>query len=170
VKLATRLIVEEALEGEAADALQQNERLIAEIAGDLARAEAKSRRTDKSAQFFKEFMYRARRSWSRRRRVVGKAEFTKDEANPRFVVTSLTRAECTQVPLREAVLRARRYGESDQGVPTGSVCRSHLDRHDAGKPAAPMVGIARLHSARCRTPDRAASHGIFQRELRHNPS
>jgi hypothetical protein len=64
--------------------LQQNERLIAEIAGELARAEVKSRRTDKPARFFKEFMYRTRHSWSRRRRVVGKAEFTKDEPNPRF--------------------------------------------------------------------------------------
>ena len=75
-----------------------------------------------------------------------------------------------EIPLREALLRTRRYGEPDQGVPTGSLCRSHLDRHDAGKPAAPMVGIARLHSALRRAPDRAASYGILQRELRHNPS
>src|ERR1700694_3959927 len=36
---------------------------------------------------------RPRSSWSRQRRVVAKAEWTKDEDNPRFVVTSLTRAE-----------------------------------------------------------------------------
>ena len=71
--------------------LPQNDRLIAEIAGELARAEVKSRRTDKPARFFKEFMYRTRRSWSRRRRVVGKAEFTKSEANPCFVVTCAAR-------------------------------------------------------------------------------
>ena len=35
-----------------------------------------------------------RSSWSRQRRAVAKAEWTKDEANPRFVATSLTRAEC----------------------------------------------------------------------------
>src|ERR1700726_1840896 len=87
--------------------LQQNERLIAEIAGELARAEGKSRRTDKPARFFKEFMYRTRRSWSRRRRVVGKAEFTKDEANPRFVVTSLTRTECKPKYLYEKLYCAR---------------------------------------------------------------
>src|SRR5437870_4523299 len=62
--------------------LQKNDRLIAEIAGELARAEVKSRRTEKPARFFKEFMYRTRRSWSRRRRVIGKAEVTKSEANP----------------------------------------------------------------------------------------
>ena len=34
-----------------------------------------------------------RSSWSRPRRVVAKAEWTRDEANPRFIVTSLSRAE-----------------------------------------------------------------------------
>src|ERR1700719_864750 len=87
--------------------LQQNKRLIAAIAGELARAEVKSRRTDKQARFFKEFIYRTRRSWSRRRRVVGKAEFTKDEANPRFVVTSLTRTECKPKYLYEKLYCAR---------------------------------------------------------------
>jgi hypothetical protein len=53
--------------------------LVAEVAGELARAEVKSRRTDKSARSFKDFMYRTRRSWSCRRRVIGKAEFTEDE-------------------------------------------------------------------------------------------
>src|SRR5437016_7327035 len=57
--------------------LQKNDRLIAEIAGELARAEAKSRRTGKPARSFKSFMWATvRGSWSRRRRVVGKAEFT----------------------------------------------------------------------------------------------
>jgi len=87
--------------------LPQNGRLIAEIAGELARAETKSRRTGKPARLFKEFMYRTRRSWSRRRRVVGKAEFTKDEANPRFVVTSLKRAECKPKYLYEKLYCAR---------------------------------------------------------------
>jgi Transposase DDE domain group 1 len=87
--------------------LQQNKRLIAAIAGVLTRGEAKSRQTGKPARFFKEFTYRTRRSWSRRRRVVGKAEFTKDEANPRFVVTSLTRADCKPKYLYEKVYCAR---------------------------------------------------------------
>ena len=87
--------------------LQQNERLVAEVAGELARAEVRSRRAGKPARSFKEFMYRTRRSWSRRRRVIGKAEFTKDEANPRFVVTSLTRAECKPKYLYEKLYCAR---------------------------------------------------------------
>src|SRR5437763_7593612 len=94
--------------------LQQNKRLVAEVAGELARAEAKSRRTEKPARFFKEFMYRTRRSWSRRRRVIGKAEFTKSEANPRFVVTSLTRAECKPKHLYEKLYCAR--GEMENRI------------------------------------------------------
>jgi Transposase DDE domain group 1 len=87
--------------------LQQNERLNAEIAGELAQAEARSRRTGKPARSFKDFRWSTRRSWSRERRVVGKAEFTKDEANPRFVVTSLTRAECKPKYLYEKLYCAR---------------------------------------------------------------
>lgn len=40
---------------------------------------------------FKEFTYRTLESWSRERRVIGKAEFTAQGANPRFVVTNLPR-------------------------------------------------------------------------------
>jgi Transposase DDE domain group 1 len=87
--------------------LQKNDRLIAEIASVLARAAAKSRRTGKPARYFKEFRWTTRRSWSRERRVVAKAEFTKDEANPRFVVTSLTRAECKPKYLYEKLYCAR---------------------------------------------------------------
>jgi hypothetical protein len=36
---------------------------------------------------FKSFMWMTRRTWSRQRRIVAKAEWTHGEANPRFVVT-----------------------------------------------------------------------------------
>ena len=63
--------------------------------------------TGKPARRFKDFRWTTRTSWSRRRRVVAKAEWTKDEANPRFVVTSLTRAECKARYLYEKVYCAR---------------------------------------------------------------
>jgi hypothetical protein len=87
--------------------LQKNDRLVAEIASEIAQAEAKSRRTGKPARYFKDFRWTTRRSWSRERRVVGKAEFTMDEANPRFVVTSLKRAECKPKYLYEKLYCAR---------------------------------------------------------------
>src|SRR5215216_3254303 len=94
--------------------LQQNERLVDEIKFELHRAEMKSRRSGKPARYFKEFKYRTRRSWSRERRVVGKAEVTGGEANPRFVVTSLTRAECGPKYLYERVYCAR--GEMENRI------------------------------------------------------
>jgi hypothetical protein len=87
--------------------LAKNDRLIAEIESELAHAEAKSRRTGKPARYFKDFRWTTRRSWSRERRVVAKAEFTKGEANPRFVVTSLKRAECKPKYLYEKIYCAR---------------------------------------------------------------
>jgi hypothetical protein len=87
--------------------LQQNLRLIAEIKDELAQAEAKHRRIGKPARYFKEFRWTTRRSWSCERRVVAKAEWTKGEANPRFVVTSLKRAECRPKYLYEKVYCAR---------------------------------------------------------------
>lgn len=87
--------------------LAKNDRLIAEITDELAAAEKKSRRTGKPARRFKQFKWTTRRSWSRERRVVAKAEWTQGEANPRFIVTSLKRAECKARYLYEKVYCAR---------------------------------------------------------------
>jgi hypothetical protein len=87
--------------------LAKNDRLIAEIKDELATVEKKSRRTGKPARRFKQFKWTTRTSWSRERRVVAKAEWTQGEANPRFIVTSLTRAECKARYLYEKVYCAR---------------------------------------------------------------
>jgi hypothetical protein len=87
--------------------LAKNDRLIAMIKTELDRAAAKSQRTGKPARCFKDFRWTTRDSWSCRRRVVAKAEWTQGEANPRFVVTSLTRAECKARYLYEKVYCAR---------------------------------------------------------------
>ena len=55
-----------------------------------------------------------RNSWSRARRVVGKAEWTQGEANPRFVVTSLTRSEGKARYLYEKLYCAR--GEMENRI------------------------------------------------------
>ena len=87
--------------------LAKNERLVAEIATDLDRVAAKSQRSGRPQRRFKSFMWRTRHTWSRRRRVVAKAEWTNAEANPRFVVTSLTRAQCKTKYLYEKLYCAR---------------------------------------------------------------
>jgi Transposase DDE domain group 1 len=71
--------------------LARNERLAAEIAPELELAAAKSRCSGRPERRFRSFRWTTRESWSRPRRVVAKAEWTNGEANPRFVVTSLTR-------------------------------------------------------------------------------
>ena len=87
--------------------LAKTERLIAEIETELDLAAAKSRRSGKPERRFKDFMWTTRASWSRRRRVVAKAEWTQGEANPRFVVTSLRRDESKARYLYEKVYCAR---------------------------------------------------------------
>ena len=87
--------------------LARNARLVEEIAVELANAEEKSRRTGQPARRFKDFRYATLNSWSRRRRVIGKAEWTQGEANPRFIVTSLKKAETNGRLLYEKVYCAR---------------------------------------------------------------
>jgi hypothetical protein len=87
--------------------LAKNDRLNAMIKNELEQAAATSQRTGKPARRFKQFMWTTRGSWSRRRRVVAKAEWTQGEANPRFVVTSLAREECKARYLYEKIYCAR---------------------------------------------------------------
>ena len=124
--------------------LAKNNRLIAEIAAELAEAAEENRQTGKPARRFKDFRYRTRKSWSRQRRVVGKAEWmipsiaesegaTKSRrkkksirvgdldlatlegrANPRFVVTSLQGDQHHARPLYEKLYCAR--GEMENRI------------------------------------------------------
>lgn len=87
--------------------LARNARLVAEIAAELRDAETEARATGKPARRFKEFLWNTRKSWSRRRRVIAKAEWTGGEANPRFLVTSLTAADGDSRHLYEKVYCAR---------------------------------------------------------------
>jgi hypothetical protein len=87
--------------------LARNARLVAEIHNELAWAEDDAVKSGKPARRFKDFRWTTRDSWSRRRRVVAKAEWTHGEANPRFVVTSLKPDEAPASRLYEDVYCAR---------------------------------------------------------------
>ena len=63
---------------------------------------------------FKDFTYRTLKSWSRRRRIVGKAEFLDKGANPRFVVTSLSKKTIDGRQLCEQLYCAR--GEMENRI------------------------------------------------------
>jgi hypothetical protein len=94
--------------------LAKNARLIAAVESELAAAAAESTTTGKPARRFAEFRWSTLDSWSRRRRVIAKAEWTGGEANPRFVVTSLKPAESAAQRLYEEVYCGR--GEMENRI------------------------------------------------------
>ena len=94
--------------------LARNPRLTAEIATEMAAAQAAAEKTGKPARRFKDFRWSTRDSWSRIRRVIGKAEWTEGEANPRFIVTSLPTAAIDARQLYERVYCAR--GEMENRI------------------------------------------------------
>jgi Transposase DDE domain group 1 len=70
--------------------LQRNPRLVRHIERALAEARARQIQCGGVAtRVFTEFEYTTLKSWPRPRRVIGKAEFTAQGPNPRFVVTNL---------------------------------------------------------------------------------
>jgi hypothetical protein len=87
--------------------LARNERLEEAIKAELMTATLEGIRTGRSARCFKDFTWSTLDSWSRNRRVVGKAEVTRGDANPRFVVTSLNAKEVAARYLYETVYCAR---------------------------------------------------------------
>ncbi len=73
--------------------LAKNPVLIDKLGPALAQARARHCLTGASSvREFTEFMYRTHDSWSRSRRVIGKAEVMQEGENPRFVVTNLPAA------------------------------------------------------------------------------
>ena len=100
--------------------LARNSRLVAEIAEELAGAEVEHERTGKAARYFKDFLYCTRDSWSRERRVVGKAEHLDKGSNPRFVVTSLTPSAYDARALYEDLYCAR--GEMENRIKEQQLC------------------------------------------------
>ncbi|GAG32616.1 unnamed protein product, partial [marine sediment metagenome] len=70
--------------------LAKNERLKNEIAQELQQAKELYEQTGQAARVYKDFEYQTLKSWSKSRRVVGKAEYLGKGENPRFIVTSLS--------------------------------------------------------------------------------
>ena len=87
--------------------LAKNERLKRQLAPEMAQAAAACQASGEPARVFADFRYRTLTSWSRERRVVGKAEQLPGRANPRFVVTSLSPDAVAAQPLYEELYCAR---------------------------------------------------------------
>lgn len=87
--------------------MARNERLRAAILTQLERARREHLETGRQARRFRSFFYRTHKTWSRVRRVVGKAEYMDKGENPRFVVTSLSAQHYEKRYLYESLYCAR---------------------------------------------------------------
>lgn len=87
--------------------LAKNNRLKSAIADDMEQAKTTCEITGKAARVFRDFRYRTLKSWSRERRVVGKAEYLGKGENPRFIVSSISKEEREARTLYEDVYCAR---------------------------------------------------------------
>jgi len=94
--------------------LARNARLTRALGRQLREAKKEHERTGLPARVFRDFTYRTRKSWSRRRRVVGKAEHLSGGPNPRFVVTSIPISEIDARALYEDEYCAR--GEMENRI------------------------------------------------------
>jgi len=68
--------------------LARNNRLYEEIIEEIMEALDMYTETQKASRVFKGFDYKTLKSWSKSRRVIGKAEYMAQGANPHFIVTS----------------------------------------------------------------------------------
>jgi hypothetical protein len=94
--------------------LARNQRLARIIGKPMHEARRLHQTTGKAARLFTEFPYQTRKSWSRARRVVAKAEYLEKGENPRFVVTSLSAQQWTAPDLYQKFYCAR--GEMENRI------------------------------------------------------
>jgi hypothetical protein len=92
----------------------RNPRLRRKIAKEMRQAKREQQRTGEPARVFTEFFYQTRKTWSRNRRVVAKAEQIPGKENPRYVVTSLPLAAWPTRELYEQLYCAR--GEMENRI------------------------------------------------------
>ena len=100
--------------------LAKNERLKRILGAELHEAKQLFEATGKASRVFKDFTYQTRKSWSRPRRVIGKAEHLAKGANPRFVVTSIASDEIAARELYEDEYCAR--GEMENRIKEQQLC------------------------------------------------
>lgn len=87
--------------------LAKNPRLKRILGAEMQQAKQRFEATKEPTRVFKDFTYKTRETWSRERRVVGKAEHLDKGENPRFVVTSLPAAAFDACTLYEQEYCAR---------------------------------------------------------------
>ncbi len=87
--------------------LVKNKRLLKKIMKQREHVRRNHVRTGRACRKFRHFTYRTLKTWSKKRRVVGKAEYLSKGYNPRFVVTSLSQSDYDTRSLYEELYCAR---------------------------------------------------------------
>jgi hypothetical protein len=87
--------------------LARNSRLLKRIHKELKKVRKRYYEDYQPQRIYKDFTYQTLDSWSRSRRVIGKAEYVAKGENPRFIVTNLLRSEIEAGQLYEDVYCAR---------------------------------------------------------------
>jgi hypothetical protein len=100
--------------------LAKNERLKKEIVREMQQAKELYEQSSQAARVYKDFEYQTLESWSKARRVVGKAEYLPKGENPRFVVTSLSRGKFDARTLYEQQYCAR--GQMENRIKEQQLC------------------------------------------------
>ena len=127
--------------------LARNRRLEPMIASELTEAKTTFLATSKPARIFEEELaYRTRDSWSRSRRVVGKAEHLEKGSNPRFIVTSLPAEQIGGQELYETIYCHRnKMGKPHQrDISSDLYADSYQSRNPVGQPTPALARLARL--------------------------
>ena len=92
----------------------RNCRLVPRLADLVALAEKEYQKASQPVRLYKSFGYRTLKSWSRARRIIGKAQFNRHGSDVRFVVTSLSSREVAAQAVYETLYCAR--GEMENRI------------------------------------------------------
>ena len=94
--------------------LAKNPRLVGMIKKELKKSKRKFKQTGKPSKRYRNLRYRTLTTWSKKRRVVAKAEHLEKGSNPRFVVTTIEKKEAGARELYEDLYCAR--GEMENRI------------------------------------------------------
>ena len=94
--------------------IAKNSRLNEQLAPMMDRAQQQFEKTGQKVRWFDDFDYRTVDSWSKTRRVIGKAEYSERGKNPRYVVTSLLRSDVCAKAIYEVLYCQR--GEAENRI------------------------------------------------------
>jgi hypothetical protein len=100
--------------------LAVNARLKDQVAEAMEQAKTQFAQTGQASRVFVDFSYRTLKTWSRARRVIGKAEYLPKGQNPRFVVTSIGAEERPAAALYERDYCAR--GDMENRIKEQQLC------------------------------------------------